>query len=89
MKLTLRLITNKPVNIDLDFRYLKNQTVSLMMAKEHSEKIIEFELPNFKQNPDKVYIQQLQYAIKQVIKNQYYNITSIEGLQELDNLIEK
>jgi len=84
MKLTLRLVTNKPVKIDLDFRKYMDYTVSKLKAVEHSEQIVEFDIkPSLDSDPEKVV-----KAIKEVIKKEYPNITSIEGLKELEKLIE-
>lgn len=84
MKLTLRLITNKTVPIDLDFHKYMDQGVSMMHAISHSEQMVQFAIPDHIKDFNPIKIKQ---AIQEVIKKQYPNITSIEGLQELDKLI--
>jgi len=88
MKLTLRLVTNKPVKIDLDFVKYGNQIVSTMSAVEHTEKVVVFLLDGYPSMYTKTTMSKVKKAINEVIAKEYPNMSiKPECLTDLDNLL--
>ena len=83
MKIHLKLISNKNVPIDVNFETNKDPSSSTMIIKEHTEQMLEVEFKVFKNSN----INDFVVNLRRVIQRKYPNVTSIEGLQQIDALI--